>query len=114
MEEAEKLCSRIGIIDHGKILALGTLDTLLTQLPFDDEITFPADERTAVLIPLLYDLGEISTANGLHRFRQRSGTRLSEFFLRTEKLELPARLFTSQRPTLEALFLHLTGRNLRD
>ena len=41
MEEAERLCSRIGIIDHGKILALGTLDELLTRLPFEDEITLP-------------------------------------------------------------------------
>ena len=36
------------------------------------------------------------------------------FFQLTESLGLPARLFTSQRPTLEALFLHLTGRTLRE
>jgi ABC-2 type transport system ATP-binding protein len=37
MEEATRLCSRIGIIDHGKLLALGTLDELLLQLPLTSE-----------------------------------------------------------------------------
>ena len=44
MEEATRLCSRIGIIDHGKLHALGTLDELLTKLPFEEEIRFPATD----------------------------------------------------------------------
>jgi ABC-2 type transport system ATP-binding protein len=39
---------------------------------------------------------------------------LSSFYLLTERSRLPQRLFTSQRPALEAVFLQLTGRNLRD
>jgi ABC-2 type transport system ATP-binding protein len=114
MEEAERLCSRIGIIDHGKILALGTLDELLVQLPFEDEITFPVDPATAPLVTRLAVEGEITAVDGTHRFRPRSGYPLSAFFALTESLNLPPRLFVSQRPTLEALFLHLTGRTLRD
>jgi ABC-2 type transport system ATP-binding protein len=38
MEEAERLCSRIGIIDHGKIIALGTLDKLLEKLSYEKSI----------------------------------------------------------------------------
>jgi ABC-2 type transport system ATP-binding protein len=114
MEEAERLCSRIGIIDHGKILALGTLDELLVQLPFEDEITFPVDPATAPLATRLAAEGEITAVDGTHRFRPRTGYPLSAFFTLTESLNLPPRLFVSQRPTLEALFLHLTGRTLRD
>jgi ABC-2 type transport system ATP-binding protein len=114
MEEATRLCSRIGIIDHGKILALGTLDELLTRLPFEEEIRFPATAQTAPLAPALAGLGELATLDGIHRFRPRADCRLSEFFALTEAHALPARLFTSQRPTLEALFLHLTGRTLRE
>jgi ABC-2 type transport system ATP-binding protein len=114
MEEAERLCSRIGIIDHGKILALGTLDELLVQLPFEDEITFPVDPATAPLAARLAAEGEITAVDGTHRFRPRTGYPLSAFFALTESLNLPPRLFISQRPTLEALFLHLTGRTLRD
>ena len=114
MEEAERLCSRIGIIDHGRILALGTLDDLLTRLPFEDELTFPANFATAPLAAQLAAVGEITVVDGTHRFRPRPGYPLSAFFALAESLGLPPRLFTSQRPTLEALFLHLTGRKLRD
>ncbi len=114
MEEAERLCSRISIIDHGRILALGTLDDLLTRLPFEDEITFPVTPATAPLTAQLAAAGEITSVDGAHRFRPRPGYSLSAFFALTETLGLPPRLFVSQRPTLEALFLHLTGRKLRD
>ncbi len=114
MEEAARLCSRIGIIDQGKILALGTLDELLTRLPFEEEIRFPATVQTAALAKKLEGLGDLDTIDGVHRFRPRAGLKFSAFFAQTEALELPPRLFTSQRPTLEALFLHLTGRTLRE
>ena len=114
MEEATRLCSRIGIIDHGKILALGTLDELLTQLPFEEEIRFPANATTAALAARLAAHGELTTSGDTHRFRARADFKLSAFFALTESLGLPPRLFTSQRPTLEALFLHLTGRTIRE
>ena len=114
MEEATRLCSRIGIIDHGRLHALGTLDELLLQLPFEDEITFPETAATGPLLPLLAGSGTLATSEQTHRFRPATGYRLSAFFAHTEKLGLPPRLFTSQRPTLEALFLHLTGRTLRE
>jgi ABC-2 type transport system ATP-binding protein len=114
MEEAERLCSRIGIIDQGKILGLGTLEELLTRLPFEDEITFPLTAETAPLVKRLAAEGEVTAVNGTQRFRPRTGYPLSAFFALTESLGLSPRLFVSQRPTLEAVFLHLTGRNLRD
>jgi ABC-2 type transport system ATP-binding protein len=114
MEEATRLCSRIGIIDHGRILALGTLDELLTRLPFEEEIRFPAGADTAPLAARLPAQGELTTHDGTHRFRPRPDCKLSAFYQLTESLGLPARLFTSQRPTLEALFLHLTGRTIRE
>jgi len=114
MEEAERLCSRIGVIDHGKILALGSLDELLTRLPFEDEITFPATPSTESLAKQLVAFGGVVTTGGTHRFRPRPNYPLSAFFSLTESLRLSPRLFVSQRPTLEAVFLHLTGRTLRD
>lgn len=114
MEEATRLCSRIGIIDHGKILALGSLDELLTRLPFEEEIRFPATPLTEALALQLGTSGEVATLDGTHRFRPRAAYKLSTFYAQAEALGLPARLFTSQRPTLEALFLHLTGRILRE
>ncbi|MES1195985.1 MAG: ABC transporter ATP-binding protein [Steroidobacter sp.] len=114
MEEATRLCSRIGIIDQGKILALGTLDELLLKLPFEEEIRFSADTHTSSLAEQLASHGAISKVDDTYRFQPRPDYKLSAFYTLTESMNLPARLFTSQRPTLEALFLHLTGRTIRE
>ena len=114
MEEATRLCSRIGIIDHGKIHALGTFDELLTRLPFEEEIAFAATSATAAFAERLAAHGEIVGANGTHRFRPRAEFKLSTFYTLAAQHGLPPRLFTQQRPTLEAVFLHLTGRTLRE
>jgi ABC-2 type transport system ATP-binding protein len=114
MEEATRLCSRIGIIDHGKIHALGTLDELLARLPFSDEISFPATPATARLAASLASNGEVTTGGGIHRFHPAPGFRTSAFYGLTEEQKLSSRLFVTARPTLEAVFLHLTGRTLRE
>ncbi len=114
MEEATRLCSRIAIIDHGKIHALGTLDELLTRLPFEEEIVFPATPATAPLAAELAAHGTVATLDGRHHFLPRADFKLSAFYARTEAHGLSASLFTAARPTLEAVFLHLTGRNLRE
>lgn len=114
MEEAARLCSRIGVIDHGRILTVGTLPELLSRLPFEDEIHFPVLPETAVLASQLPEYGSLSTADARHRFLPRSGFPTSRFFQLSEALGLSPRLFVLERPSLEAVFLHLTGRTLRD
>lgn len=114
MEEATRLCSRIGIIDHGKILALGTLDELLTRLPFEEEIRFIASPETARLAAKLAAYGELVTTAETHRFRPRAAFPLSSFYELTEQEGFSPRLFTHERPSLEAVFLQLTGRTIRE
>jgi ABC-2 type transport system ATP-binding protein len=135
MEEATRLCSRIGIIDHGKILASGTIDELLAKLPFEEEIRYPSTPETGALSgggggggggggpaggggggrgPGRGGGPPPPTLEGVTRFRPKPGYPLSSFYSVTERHDLPPRLFTSQRPTLEALFLQLTGRMLRE
>jgi ABC-2 type transport system ATP-binding protein len=114
MEEATRLCSRIGIIDHGKILALGTLDELLRRLPFEDEIKFPARSDTAALAAALAAHGPVTSEDSTHRFGPPAGFQISQFYLLAERHGVSSRLVEHERPTLEALFLHLTGRKLRE
>jgi len=114
MEEAVRLCSRIGIIDHGKILALGTVEELLKRLPFEEEIRFPATAEMTELCAELRGQGELALEQGQHQFRPRPGYQMSAFYLATERRGLPSRLFTVQRPSLEAVFLQLTGKALRE
>jgi len=115
MEEATRLCSRSAIIDHGRIHALGTLDELLTRLPFEDEIAFPVMPGSAALAAELAAWGDLAdSTDDTHRFRPRPEFKLSTFYTLAEKHGLPPRTFSHQRPTLEAVFLHLTGRRIRE
>jgi ABC-2 type transport system ATP-binding protein len=91
MEEAERLCDRVGIIDHGRLLALSTVEGLIrehggrTTVIVDREGT---EERHETDDP-------IATLTGLGRSGTYTRVRI-------------------ERPNLEAVFLHLTGRRLRD
>ena len=114
MEEATRLCSRIGIIDHGRILALGTLDELLTQLPFAEEVGFPRTAETAAAAAALRPLGRLTETADQHRLQLDPAMPLSQVFAAGEAAGLPGRLCTLKRPTLEDLFLHLTGKSLRE
>ena len=91
MEEAERLCDRVAIIDKGKLLALGTVPELL------------ATYRAQPILVAQTDRGElrIETADPLSELNRlaAAGT-VSSFHM--------------ERATLEQVFLHLTGRSLRD
>jgi ABC-2 type transport system ATP-binding protein len=106
MEEAERLCDRVAIMDHGKILALDTVPNLLTKhggrATVEAELAQPA--------PAGLSLPE--TCNGLHwRFQS------SDAFEEAARLRAAGVQFASlhiERPNLETVFLSLTGRRLRD
>ncbi|MEO5753992.1 MAG: ABC transporter ATP-binding protein [Chthoniobacterales bacterium] len=114
MEEATRLCSRIGIIDHGKLLALGTLDELLVKLPFSEQIRMARNESVKAQLGALRQFGEIAETEEAFVLTPRDGLRLSDFFGAVERLGLSYRYFSVTRPTLENVFLHLTGKTLRD
>jgi ABC-2 type transport system ATP-binding protein len=114
MEEATRLCSRIGIIDHGKLLALGTLDELLLGLPFTEQIRITRTEASAAGLPVFGRFGNIATTDEAYVLTPYDGLRLSCFFAAAEELGMSSRAFNVTRPTLENVFLHLTGNSLRD
>ena len=83
-------------------------------LPFADEIAFPVTPATRALATALVAHGAVTSDDGTHRFGPRADFPLSQFYTHAEQHGLSPRLFTHGRPTLEELFLHLTGRTLRE
>lgn len=112
MEEATRLCSRIGIIDHGKILALGSLDELLGKLPTAEIVSFSRNGGTAATA--LRSFGELRDAADQYELHLRPEVTLAEVFAASRNAGLPDRAFTLKRPSLENVFLHLTGKTLRE
>lgn len=91
MEEVERLCDRIAIVDHGKLLALGTLNELLTTHGGPPTLmvkTRGEEQRLQVADPLS-ELNRIAASTTIEAFQM-------------------------ERPSLEQVFLRLTGRSLRD
>jgi len=114
MEEATRLCSRIGIIDHGKILALGTLDELLARLPAAEVVSFARNGTPADAVAALARFGTLREHEERGEVLLGAGVRLADFFAATQAAGLPDRAFTLKRPSLEDVFLQLTGKTLRE
>jgi ABC-2 type transport system ATP-binding protein len=117
MEEAERLCDRVAIIDHGRLVALGTRDELVMRIGARDqvELAFPAGAS-----PSQEALDRV--LDGIEWTAQPDGVLLSlgrelpleEVRRRLERSGIALRSLTVRSPDLEAVFLALTGRALRD
>ena len=91
MEEAQRLCDRVGIIDHGRLLALDTVDALIAEHGGQSAVTVDTVEGTRSLttddpvgaLQRVMDGGDVTAVR-------------------------------IERPNLESVFLELTGRSLRD
>ena len=105
MEEAERLCDRVAIVDHGKLLALDTVDNLIDQYGGASTVTGALAELSQTIeIP-----GEL-TGNSI---RFSSDTPLQDVAALSAK-GVTFQTLNIARPNLENVFLTLTGRSLRD
>ena len=114
MEEAERLCDTIAIIEKGQILRIGDLNTLLSELPAIDAVTANAELLEGPLRGEFARFGALSGNGRLVHLAPAPGFRLSEMYRWIEDNRLDARAFAVKRASLENLFLHLTGKELRE
>ena len=117
MEEAERLCKRIAIMDHGKIIASGTKEELFKLLEEENNITIifknDFDFENFQITFSKYQLTQVDDKTIIF-----SGSNiienLSDIILIIKKMEIEIKEIDFAKPNLEKLFLKLTGRELRD
>ncbi len=118
LDEADALCDRILVIDHGDIVAEGSPSELKAQVSGDRvEVGVPDQHvaATAEIAAKVPDAHEISTVDGMVRFRvPRGDTALPELLRALDAAGIPMTSVQVHRPTLDDVFLTLTGRSLRD
>jgi ABC-2 type transport system ATP-binding protein len=116
MEEAEALCDRLAIMDHGKLIEMGTVGEVVSRRFKERAVQFDRvdaldDARLAAMAAVTsvkHDDGEV-----LLYTRDVPAT-ISDLLAATEALGVEAHNLTVRRATLEDVFLDLTGRALRD
>lgn len=118
MEEAERLCDRVGIIDQGKIIAEGTRRELVSRLGQSDRIQLAATgdlQQFAKAVKAKDGIDEATVTEQGVDLICREGRRLLPSILElAERSGVDVSSVEVFEPDLEAVFLHLTGKALRD
>jgi ABC-2 type transport system ATP-binding protein len=118
MDEADKLCDRIAIVDHGKLVALDSPLKLKTSIPGTNtiEVSFssvPADwQRTLESLP---DVATVKSDDGVYRLSSNNGPRTVLALMdAVHAAGISVASLSVQSTTLDHVFVHYTGHDLRD
>ncbi|MGW7047827.1 ATP-binding cassette domain-containing protein [Streptomyces avermitilis] len=118
LEEADGLCDRILVIDNGRIIAEGTPNSLKAQVSGDSVTVGVGAEQmaaTAAIVVRIAGASDVVTADGMVRFRvPRAHSVLPALLRALDTARIPAESLHINRPTLDDVFLLLTGRTLRE
>ena len=118
MEEAERLCDRVAVLDHGRIIALDTPQALIHNLGAEERVVFIPDQ----LLPVDFTdclsgavrLEKQGERVVLHATNGRKVPLVSEVVGLLAEREIRFHDLRTEQPNLEDVFLSLTGRGMRD
>ena len=118
MDEADKLCDRIAIVDHGKLVALDTPLKLKASVPGKNilEVSFSgAPQNWAETLKTLPDVAEVKAEENAFRISSENGPRTTVALMEAARAANAAVTSLSvQSTTLDDVFVHYTGRQMRD
>jgi ABC-2 type transport system ATP-binding protein len=123
MDEAERLCDRVAIMDHGKVIALGTPQQLIASIGGEDIVEFAVSGADAsahgpVNASSLLAIAGVQSHRvdaGLHQLSvSELHLAVPRIFAVLKEQGLHLSEFRTHSATLEDVFVRLTGRNLRD
>jgi ABC-2 type transport system ATP-binding protein len=118
MEEVEQLCKRVYIMDHGKVVAAGSKTELLSILSSEDTIKVNLSDTNDAVIEKIRAIQHIHRVeemeSGIRIIAKKGSNILSDLVHAVEEEGIQVTNFQMEIPSLEDVFLHLTGRTLRD
>ncbi len=121
MDEAERLADRVAIIDQGKLLKLGSVDSLQQSLGVSDVLELRLDSSEAAQLqdalsenPLFSDATISTVENRLVLHTTQALEKISDLTRLAQALDLEISDIQFRKTTLEDVFIHLTGRALRE
>jgi ABC-2 type transport system ATP-binding protein len=120
MEEAQELSDRVGIIDHGDLIALGTQKELTQQVGQTETLVLHIGENEdpEALADSLKNVEDVLEANATDHevsiITPEAEDILASVVSKANERGIKIRSIDIREPNLEAVFLHLTGRALRD
>jgi ABC-2 type transport system ATP-binding protein len=120
MEEAEELSNRVGIIDHGDLIAIGTQKELTKQVGETETLVLHIGENEdpEALVTSFKDIKEVLEANVVNNeisvITPSAKDVLASVVTKANERGIKIHSIDIREPNLEAVFLHLTGRALRD
>lgn len=118
MEEVEQLCDRLYIMDHGEIIASGTKEELLSILATEDTIKVELSKINADFAERVQEIEGVRKAEVTHTqmkiIAKKGSNLITQLVHLADQYELQVVQFHTETPSLEDVFLHLTGRTLRD
>jgi len=118
MEEAERLCDRVGIIDDGQIKAEGTRAELVAMVGGRDRVRFETNDRADAALDSLRShasVDEVTASDGsLELLVRGAAAALPRLLELAAGVGVGVTSVDVVEPNLEAVFLHLTGKALRD
>lgn len=117
MEEVEQICTRIAILDHGRCIASGTSDELKNMIRTGETITIEGialDEETLEAIRGLNHVFSASYTDDTLKLKYSSAGNLLGLLHYLEDKHLSFGKIFSEKPTLNDVFLEITGKELRD
>jgi len=119
MDEADRLCDRIAIVDHGKLVALDTPAALKASVPGSNVIEAQFERPTADWEQKLQSLEDVTSVQheGAHMYRVLTGNgsrTTTELVEMAVQAGVGVKTLSVQNTTLDDVFVHYTGRQLRD
>ncbi len=120
MEEAEELSNRVGIIDHGELIAIGTQKELTKQVGETETLVLHIGENEdpEALVTSFKGIKEVLEANVINNeisvITPSAKDVLASVVTKANERGIKIHSIDIREPNLEAVFLHLTGRALRD